>query len=85
MNRIAEHPDRSATEAESASESTISGFSIVPVDPDFARRSAEYLAAKGYREAQIRLALVEQLDLTEASLDTILPAPAEESVSAVAA
>ena len=39
------------------------GFRKPPTDRDFARRSAQYLAAHGYRPKQIRAALITQLEM----------------------
>jgi len=48
------------------------GFHDVAADTEFARRSAKYLATHGYRQVQIRAALVEQLDLTPSRADDIV-------------
>ena len=48
------------------------GFRTLPVESDFARRSANYLASRGCRPGEIRSALVEELDLTDAVADEVL-------------
>lgn len=52
------------------------GFRKLEVDRAFARRSARYLAAQGYRPAEIRSALVEELDVTDSFADDIISADA---------
>lgn len=48
------------------------GFRTLAVEPGFARRSANYLASQGYRPGQIRSALVEELDITDAFADEVI-------------
>ena len=63
------------------------GFRQLPVDLEFARRSARYLADQGYLPPQIQSALVEQLNVTASSADAVVAAamPLAEAAAATAA
>lgn len=48
------------------------GFRSAPVDTDFARRSARYLANSGYRIDEITKALVDELDISAGAATQIV-------------
>lgn len=48
------------------------GFATAPVDQGFACRSARYLADHGFSTSQIRMALVEQLELDQSAANLIV-------------
>lgn len=50
------------------------GFRVVPTEPDFAERSARYLANSGYRREQIAEALVSELDISTGAATHIVTA-----------
>ncbi len=50
------------------------GFCSENTDPEFARRSAAYLAANGYGPREIRLVLLEELQLPTRYADDIISA-----------
>jgi len=50
------------------------GFRNANTDPEFARRSAAYLAANGYKPREIRLVLLEELELSTRYADDIVSA-----------
>lgn len=52
------------------------GFGNTTTDPEFARRSASYLASNGYRPQEIRLVLLEELRMPVDQVDDIVHAMA---------
>lgn len=48
------------------------GFRTMPTDPEFALRSARYLSALGYRPAEIRTSLVDELKVAPNTADDIV-------------
>ena len=50
------------------------GFGNTTTDPEFARRSAAYLAANGYERQEIRLVLIEELRMPPRQVDEIVVA-----------
>lgn len=48
------------------------GFRKLPTDPEFARRSARYLAGRGYRPTEIGTALVTELSVAPTVADGIV-------------
>lgn len=47
-------------------------FRTLPIDQEFVRRSATYLASKGYRTGEIHDALVEQFEISAPFADEVL-------------
>ena len=50
------------------------GFGYTTTDPEFARRSAAYLAANGYPHREIRVVLIEELGVPAPQVDDIVVA-----------
>lgn len=48
------------------------GFRKLPTDPEFARRSARYLTALGYRPNEVGIALVTELNVAPTIADAIV-------------